>query len=231
LQIRKENYFVMKKILAPSILSADFGNLSDQIKLVQNAGAGFIHCDIMDGRFVPNITFGSLIVEAAKKSTTLPLDVHLMIVEPHLHLDSFLKAGADILTVQFEAVTHLDRVINQIKEGGAKAGVAINPGTPVDLLSEVLEIIDLVLVMSVNPGFGGQKFIPNAVKKIEKLAELRDEMGLNFMIEVDGGINLQTAPIVAAAGADVLVAGSAVYNSANVTETIKNFLKIINHRG
>ncbi len=221
----------MNKILAPSLLSADFTDLKGQIALVEQAGAGFIHCDVMDGKFVPNITFGSLVVEAARRVTDLPLDVHLMIVDPHIHIEDFVKAGADFITVHEEEVVHLDRVIHRIKELGAKAGVAINPATPVECLREVLEIVDMVLVMSVNPGFGGQKFIPNSLKKIKKLAEIRRMNGYKFLIEVDGGVNLQNAAEIASAGCDVLVAGSAVYNSGNVKNTVNRFLEILNKRG
>lgn len=218
----------MTKILAPSLLSADFTDLRGQISLVEQAGAGFIHCDVMDGKFVPNITFGSLIVEAARKVTELPLDVHLMIEDPQHHLEDFVKAGADYITVHQEEVVHLDRVIHRIKELGAKAGVAINPSSPVECLREVLEIVDMVLVMSVNPGFGGQRFIPNSLKKIKKLAEIRRMNGYKFLIEVDGGVNLQNAAEISSAGCDILVAGSAVYNSGNVKYTVKRFLEILN---
>ena len=221
----------MTKLLAPSLLSADFTDLRGQISLVESAGAGFIHCDVMDGRFVPNITFGSLIVEAARRVTELPLDVHLMIEDPQLHVDDFIQAGADFITVHEEAVVHLDRLINRIKESGVKAGIAINPSTPVECLREVLEIVDLVLVMSVNPGFGGQKFIPNALKKIKKLAEIRRMNGYNFLIEVDGGVNLSNAAEIASAGCDVLVAGSAVFNAKDVRSTVSKFNEILNKRG
>ncbi|GMU87912.1 MAG: ribulose-phosphate 3-epimerase [Chlorobiota bacterium] len=221
----------MNKILAPSLLSADFTDLKGQIALVESAGAGFIHCDVMDGKFVPNITFGSLIVDAARRVTALPLDVHLMIEDPQHHIEDFVNAGADYITVHQEEVVHLDRVIHRIKELGAKAGVAINPATPVECLREVLEIVDLVLIMSVNPGFGGQKFIPNSLKKIKKLSEIRRMNSYNFLIEVDGGVNLQNAAEIAAAGCDVLVAGSAVYNSDNVKFTVNRFLEILNTRG
>ena len=221
----------MTKLLAPSLLSADFTDMRGQISLVESAGAGFIHCDVMDGRFVPNITFGSLIVEAARRVTELPLDVHLMIEDPQLHVDDFIQAGADFITVHEEAVVHLDRLINRIKESGVKAGIAINPSTPVECLREVLEIVDLVLVMSVNPGFGGQKFIPNALKKIKKLAEIRRMNGYNFLIEVDGGVNLSNAAEIASAGCDVLVAGSAVFNAKDVRSTVSKFNEILNKRG
>lgn len=218
---------MITKLLAPSILSADFGELKNQIKIVEDAGAGLIHCDVMDGQFVPNITFGSIVIEAVKKSTHLPLDVHLMIKNPDALIPDFIKAGADIITVHAEEVVHLDRSLNRIKELGAKAGVAINPSTPVEVLSEVLEIADLILVMSVNPGFGGQKFIPNSLKKLKKLADLKRDSSYNYLIEVDGGVSLQNVKEISDAGCEVFVAGSSVYSSNNINETIKKFLEII----
>lgn len=218
---------MIKKILAPSILSADFRNLEGQIKLVEDAGAGFIHCDIMDGQFVPNLTFGAIVIEAVKKCTSLPLDVHLMIKKPDALIQDFIRAGADIVTVHAEEVVHLDRSLNRIKELGAKAGVAINPSTPVESLSEILDIADLILVMSVNPGFGGQKFIPNSLKKIKKLADMKKGYDLSYMIEVDGGVNLKNAKEISGAGCEVFVAGSSVYGSKNINTTIKQFLELI----
>lgn len=218
---------MITKLLAPSILSADFGELKNQIKIVEAAGAGLIHCDVMDGQFVPNITFGSIVIESVKKSTQLPLDVHLMIKNPDALIPDFIKAGADIITVHAEEVVHLDRSLNRIKELGAKAGVAINPSTPVEVLSEVLEIADLILVMSVNPGFGGQKFIPNSLKKLKKLADLKRDSSYNYLIEVDGGVSLQNVKEISDAGCEVFVAGSSVYGSNNINETIKKFLEII----
>lgn len=220
---------MIKKFLAPSILSADFRILEQQIKIVENSGAGFIHCDIMDGKFVPNLTFGSIVVDAVSKVTELPVDVHMMVKDPDSLIPDFIKAGADYITVHQEEVVHLDRTLNRIKELGAKAGVAINPATPVETLSEVLELADLILVMSVNPGFGGQKFIPNALKKIKKLAELKQENGYNFLIEVDGGVTLENIGDISAAGCEVFVAGSSVYGSKNIPETVNNFLKILNN--
>lgn len=218
---------MIKKILAPSILSADFRNLESQIKIVEEAGAGFIHCDIMDGQFVPNLTFGSIIIEAVKKCTNLPLDVHLMIKNPDALIPDFINAGADIITVHVEEVVHLDRSLNRIKELGAKAGVAINPSTPVESLSEILDITDLILVMSVNPGFGGQKFIPNSLKKIKKLADWKKGYDLSYMIEVDGGVGLNNVKEISEAGCEVFVAGSSVYGSKNINTTIKQFLELI----
>lgn len=220
---------MIRKILAPSILSADFTNLEQQIKIVENNGAGLIHCDIMDGKFVPNLTFGSIIVEAVRRVTELPLDVHLMVEDPDSLIPGFIKAGADFITVHQEEVVHLDRTLNRIKEYGAKAGVAINPATPVETLSEVLNLADLILVMSVNPGFGGQKFIPNALKKIKKLAGLKNENGYDYLIEVDGGVNQENIREISNAGCEVFVAGSSIYNAKNITESMNNFLKILNN--
>lgn len=220
---------MIRKILAPSILSADFTNLEKQIKIVENGGAGFIHCDIMDGKFVPNLTFGSIIVEAVRRVTELPIDVHLMVEDPDSLIPGFIKAGADFITVHQEEVVHLHRTLNRIKEYGAKAGVAINPATPVETLSEVLNLADLILVMSVNPGFGGQKFIPNALKKIKKLAGLKNENGYDYLIEVDGGVNLENIREISNAGCEVFVAGSSIYNAKNITESMNNFLKILNN--
>lgn len=218
---------MIKKILAPSILSADFRNLENQIRIVEEAGAGFIHCDIMDGQFVPNLTFGSIIIEAVKKCTNLPLDVHLMIKNPDALIPDFIKAGADIITVHTEEVVHLDRLLNRIKELGAKAGVAINPSTPVESLTEIMGIADLILVMSVNPGYGGQKFISNSLKKIKKLADWKKGYDLSYMIEVDGGVSLSNVKEISEAGCEVFVAGSSVYGSKNINTTIKQFLELI----
>lgn len=215
------------KLLAPSILSADFTNLSQQIRYVEMAGADWIHCDIMDGKFVPNITFGPIIVEAAKRISKLPLDVHLMIENPENYFEAFINAGASYLTIHQEAVVHLDRQINRIKELGAKAGVSLNPGTPISVLDDILHLVDMVLIMSVNPGFGGQKFIPNALKKIKDLANLRKERNLDFLIQVDGGIGTENIKEVSDAGCDVFVAGSAVFGQDNISAAaieLKNLL-------
>ncbi len=220
----------MKKYLAPSILSANFLNLEQQIKAVEAGGADFIHCDIMDGHFVPNITFGPMVVAAANKATDLPLDVHLMIEKPDLLIPQFVKAGADYITVHQEEVVHLDRTIQLIKQLGAKAGVVINPATPVSTLEDILPSLDMVLVMSVNPGFGGQKFIAATLKKIEKLRELREKNNYSYLIEIDGGMNTETIPLASDAGVDVFVAGSAIYDTPDVTATTKAFKKILSAR-
>lgn len=197
--------------IAPSILSADFGCLAAEIGAVAAAGADWIHVDVMDGRFVPNITIGPLIVEAARKSTALPLDVHLMIVEPERYVDAFADAGADIITVHAEACTHLHRVLQQIRARGKKAGVSLNPHSSPETIRYVLAELDLILVMSVNPGFGGQAFIPEVLPKIEALRQMIDDGGYKVDLEVDGGVKPGTAHRVIDAGADVLVAGSAIF--------------------
>jgi ribulose-phosphate 3-epimerase len=218
----------MMGILAPSILSADFSNLSQQIRLTEMAGADWIHCDVMDGQFVPNLTFGPVVVQAARKVTRLPIDVHLMIKNPDNLIEEFFKAGADFISVHFEEVVHLNRTVKRIKDFGIKAGVAINPSTPVSSLENIAEYIDLLLIMTVNPGFGGQSFISNSFKKITKAAELRKKLNANFLIEVDGGINKETISRVRDAGCDVFVAGSAIFHSENIpaeTAALKNLIK------
>lgn len=207
--------------IAPSILSADFAQLGNEIKEVATYGADYIHVDVMDGHFVPNITIGPLIVEAIRPVTELPLDVHLMIENPDQYIPEFAKAGADIITVHQEACTHLHRTIQLIRDNGVKAGVVINPATPAELLLPILRDIDMVLIMTVNPGFGGQKFIPETVNKIRQLDSWRKEMGLSFEIEVDGGVNTDTAKICTDAGADVLVAGSAIFSQPDRKQAIK----------
>ncbi len=206
--------------IAPSILSADFSKLGQEIKEVEEAGADYIHVDVMDGHFVPNITIGPLIVEAIRPATGLPLDVHLMIDNPEAYIETFAKAGASIITVHQEACIHLHRVLQQIKAAGVKAGVVINPGTPVEMIRDILPDVDLVLIMSVNPGFGGQSFLPLALDKVKHIADWRKELGLTFEIEVDGGVNPETAKLCAQAGADVLVAGSAVFNQTDRKQAI-----------
>lgn len=197
----------------PSILSADFRCLGQQIAEVEQAGADRIHVDVMDGRFVPNITIGPLVVEAARKSTSLPLDVHLMIVEPERYLADFASAGADIILVHQEACPHLHRTVEQIKQLDKQAGVVLNPSTPITSLEEVIDILDQVLIMSVNPGFGGQRFIGSSTQKVRRLQRLLQERGAQAAIEIDGGIDPTTAPAVVAAGASLLVAGSAVFGA------------------
>lgn len=198
--------------LAPSILSADFSVLGAEIKEVEAAGVDYIHIDVMDGHFVPNITIGPLIVEAIRPHTELPLDVHLMIENPDLYIADFARAGSDIITVHVEACVHLHRTLQLIKSYGIKCGVVLNPATPLHSITEVLNDVDMVLVMTVNPGFGGQSFIHSAAKKIKELAELKEENDYTYEIEVDGGVNEGTAKLCADYGADVLVAGSAIYN-------------------
>lgn len=197
--------------VAPSILSCDFGRLAEEIAAVADAGADWIHVDVMDGRFVPNLTIGPLIVRATRRATTLPLDVHLMIEAPDAYLDAFAEAGADILTVHQEVCPHLHRTLQRIRELGMRAGVAVNPGTSLDAVEEVLPYVDLLLVMSVNPGFGGQAFIPSSTDKVRRARALLDGIGSTAELEVDGGVVPGNASALASAGATVLVAGSAVY--------------------
>jgi len=215
-------------LLAPSILSADFSNLSQQIRLTEIGGADWIHCDIMDGHFVPNITFGPVAVKAVRKLTKLPVDVHLMIEKPDKYLEDFAKAGADYISVHVEEAVHLNRTINRIKELGCKAGAVINPATPVESVKDVAEYIDLLLIMTVNPGFGGQKFIPNSIRRIKEAVDLRSESHANFLIEIDGGVNIDTIKKAHSAGVDVFVAGSAIFHSENIsgaTAELKNLIK------
>lgn len=206
--------------VAPSILSADFSRLGEEIRSVEQAGADLIHVDVMDGHFVPNITIGPLVVEAIRPTTTLPLDVHLMIENPDNYIESFVKSGADIISVHAESVNHLHRSVHLIKNLGAKAAVAINPATPLNELGYILQDLDMVLLMTVNPGFGGQSFIPNVTPKIKALKEMIDARGLNVDIEVDGGINDKTSKIVTEVGANVLVAGSFVFGNENRGQAI-----------
>ncbi|MDQ0215081.1 ribulose-phosphate 3-epimerase [Oikeobacillus pervagus] len=198
--------------IAPSILSANFAKLGEEIKEVEQGGADYIHIDVMDGHFVPNITMGPIVVEAIRPITKLPLDVHLMIENPDLYIEDFAKAGADYITVHVEACPHLHRTIQLIRSFGAKPGVVLNPATPVETIQHIIEDVDLVLLMTVNPGFGGQSFIHSVVPKIRQVKDLVDSKGLSVEIEIDGGVNKETAKICVDAGANVLVAGSAIYN-------------------
>jgi ribulose-phosphate 3-epimerase len=208
--------------IAPSILSADFSRLGEEIREAEECGADYIHVDVMDGRFVPNITIGPLIVDAIRPVTTLPLDVHLMIENPDQYIPAFVDAGASILSVHVEACKHLHRSIHLIKEQGVKAGVVLNPATPVDTIQHIIKDVDLVLLMTVNPGFGGQSFIEAVLPKIEEVSNMARENGLTIDIEVDGGVNSETAKKCAARGANVLVAGSAVFNQSDRAAAIKS---------
>jgi len=211
------------KLIAPSILSADFSRLGEEVSAVQKAGADWIHVDVMDGHFVPNITMGPLIVEAVRRVTSLPIDVHLMIETPDRYIADFAKAGATYISVQVEACTHLNRTIQLINETGARPGVVLNPSTPLETIRWVLADVAFVLIMSVNPGFGGQHFIPNSLEKIKALRTMIDERGLSTMIEIDGGVNLENIATIARAGADVFVAGSAIYGTQDDRKTIDDF--------
>ncbi len=215
------------KLIAPSILSADFSRLGEEVKAVERVGADWIHVDVMDGHFVPNITIGPLVVRAVRSVTKLPLDVHLMIEDPDLYLEDFARAGSTLITVQVEACVHLHRTIHAIKALDVKAGVALNPTTPLSTIEWVLQDVDLVLVMSVNPGFGGQKFIAQALQKIRGLKPMIRAKNPNVLIEVDGGINQETIRSVAEAGADVFVAGSAIFGTSDYGETIGKFRSLI----
>ena len=212
--------------IAPSILSADFARLGDEIRAIEAGGADYVHIDVMDGHFVPNITIGPLIVEAVRKVTDMPLDVHLMIENPDQYIPDFAKAGADIITVHYEAVPHLHRTVQLIHSLGKKAGVSLNPATPVSSLEVILEELDLVLLMSVNPGFGGQNFIPSCLPKIEALRKEIDRRGLNIELEIDGGVKPANIAAIAGAGADVFVAGSAVFGASDYQATIAELRRL-----
>lgn len=215
----------MSTIIAPSLLAADFSNLKKELEMINESPADWVHLDIMDGVFVPNISFGFPVLEAVKKFCKKPMDVHLMIMQPEKFMTQYKELGVTYLTVHYETCPHLHRVIGQIKETGMKAAVALNPATPVALLADVLNDLDMVLVMSVNPGFGGQKFIPHSVRKVAELDKMRGESGAHFLIEVDGGVNAETGKSLVDAGADALVAGSAVFRApdpASYIQTLKS---------
>lgn len=214
--------------ILPSILSADMARLAEAIEPVKAGGAKLIHVDVMDGHFVPNITIGPPVVRSLRRATDLLLDVHLMVEEPDRYILDFIQAGADMVTVHQEAVVHLDRTLNLIRTGGAEVGVAINPATPVETLAVVLEIVDCVLVMSVNPGFGGQQFIPYTLHKIRQLDRLRRERSLGFRIEVDGGVTTENVAEVARAGAEWIVAGSSVFHSSNPRQAVEDLWRLAN---
>ena len=216
----------MKRI-APSILSADFARLGEEIKAVEAAGADWIHVDVMDGHFVPNITIGPLVVEAARRATKLPLDIHLMIENPDRYIPAFVEAGADLVAVQVETCPHLHRTIQLIRECGARPGVVLNPSTALSAIDWVLEDVEFVMLMSVNPGFGGQQFIPGTLDKIRQLRKMIAKRGLATLIEVDGGVNATTVGEIAAAGADVFVAGSAIYGTSDYAAAIGEFRRIM----
>ncbi len=216
----------MAHLIAPSVLSCDFANIQRDVEMINNSTADWFHVDIMDGVFVPNMSFGFPVIKAINKHATKPLDVHLMIVNPDQYIQQFADAGSDILTVHYEACPHLHRTVQAIKAAGMKAGVALNPHTSVDLLENVINDIDMVLIMSVNPGFGGQKFIQNACEKVKQVKALREKYNTDILIEVDGGVNLDTGKQLLDAGANVLVAGSFVFNSDNPTETITRLKSI-----
>ena len=212
--------------LSPSILSADFSQLGKQVALIEKGGADLIHVDVMDGHFVPNISFGAAVMKSVRESTNLNFDVHLMIEEPDLYIDDFLTDKTEYITFHQEACRHLHRTIGHIKSLGIKAGVSLNPATPIETLTEIISDVDLILLMSVNPGFGGQKFIQGTLDKIRRLSEMRKSTGTGFMIEVDGGVNLENAASLIEAGADILVAGSAVFGAEDIVERTREFKKL-----
>jgi ribulose-phosphate 3-epimerase len=215
------------KYIAPSILSADFSKLGDEIRSVEAAGADWIHVDVMDGHFVPNITIGPLVVEAVRRVTSLPLDIHLMIENPDRYIEDFAKAGADLISVQVEACVHLNRTIHMIKECDRRAGVVLNPSTPLSSLEWIMEDVDFIMIMSVNPGFGGQKFIPNSLDRVRALRKMIRDRGLETLIEIDGGVNEKTIKNISDAGVDVFVAGSAIFKNSDYKKTIDRFRELI----
>ncbi len=216
-----------KVYIAPSVLSADLTKLKQQIETVEKNGAGFIHVDVMDGHFVPNLTFGPLMVSALKRITALPLDVHLMITNPDQYIETYVEAGADILTVHQEACTHLHRTIQKIHDAGIKAGVSLNPATPLVTLENIIDDIDLILIMSVNPGFGGQKFIAQSLKKIEAARKMINQSGKDIFLEVDGGVNSGNITQIVNSGADVIVAGNAVFGAKDIARAVKQLVEAV----
>lgn len=216
----------MKTLVSPSLLAADFLNLKDEIEMINNSQADWLHMDIMDGVFVPNISFGFPVLEAVSKVCKKPLDVHFMIVHPEQYIEQTAKLGAMMMNVHYETCTHLHRTIQQIHAAGMKAGVTLNPSTPVSMLEDIIYDVDMVLLMSVNPGFGGQKFIENTIRKVERLRKMIDDAGTHTLIEIDGGVQGETAPRLVKAGADVLVSGSYVFKSADPHATIEALKKL-----
>jgi ribulose-phosphate 3-epimerase len=212
--------------LSPSILSADFGNLLEDIRKVESEGVEYLHIDVMDGHFVPNISFGAVVMKSIKDKVKTPMDVHLMIENPDMYIDEFVKNGADIITVHQEATIHLHRTIQKIKDAGVKAGVSLNPATPLSTIEEVLPFVDMVLIMSVNPGFGGQSFIETSLDKIKRLRKMIDDKGLDIIIEVDGGVKVSNVKEVVDAGADLVVAGSAIFGKDDIPEAVRSFRKV-----